>query len=101
MANNKDQVDTRVLLDTSMPGLGGIKQSITRYTIKANNFEINPALLQMLQSTIQFYGMLNEDPNDNIANFLEICDTFMYNGVSCDALRLRLFPFTLKDKDKI
>ena len=30
--------------------------------------------------------------------FLEICDTLKYNGVSNDALRLRLFPFTLKDK---
>ena len=54
----------------------------------------------MIQSTVQFYGMLNEDPNNHIANFLEICDTLKYNGVSNDALRLRLFPFTLKDKAK-
>ena len=101
MANNEDQVDTRVLLDTSMPGLGGARQSITRPNIEANNFEIKPALLQMIQSTVQFYGMLNEDPNDHIANFLEICDTLKYNGVSNDALRLRLFPFTLKDKAKV
>ena len=52
----------------------------------------------MIQSSVQFYGMLNEDPNDHIANFLEICDTLKYNGVSNDALKLRLFPFTLKDK---
>ena len=99
MANEENQVaDTRVLLDTSMPGLGGARQSITRPNIEANNFEIKPALLQMIQSSVQFYGMLNEDPNDHIANFLEICDTLKYNGVSNDALRLRLFPFTLKDK---
>ena len=97
MANADDQADTRVLLDTSMPGLEGARQSITRPNIEANNFEIKPALLQMIQSTVQFYGMLNEDPNDHIANFLEICDTLKYNGVSNDALRLRLFPFTLKD----
>ena len=52
----------------------------------------------MIQSIVQFYGMLNEDLNDYIANFMEICDTLKYNGVSNDALRLRLFPFTLKDK---
>ena len=45
--------------------------------------------------------MLNEDSNDHIVNFLEICDTLKYNGVSSDALRLRLFPFTLKYKAKI
>ena len=31
-------------------------------------------------------------------NFLEICDTFKHNGASDDAIRLRLFPFSLRDK---
>ena len=29
-----------------------------------------------------------------------MCDTVKYNGVSDDAFRLRLFPFSLKDKAK-
>ena len=45
MANNENQADTRVLLDTSMLGLGGIRQSITRPNVKANTFKIKPALL--------------------------------------------------------
>ena len=52
----------------------------------------------MIQSSVKFYSMLNEDPNDHITNFWEICDTLKYNGMSNDALRLRLFPLTLKDK---
>ena len=83
-----------------MPGLNGTRQSIVRPTINANNFEIKPALHQMIQSSVQFYGLPNEDPNVHIANFLEICDTFKYNGVSDDAISLRLFPFTLKDRAK-
>ena len=29
-----------------------------------------------------------------------MCDTVKYNGVSNDAIRLRLFPFSLKEKAK-
>ena len=54
----------------------------------------------MIQTSIQFGGMPDDDPNAHIANFLEIYDTFKHNGVSLDAIRLRLFPSSLKDKAK-
>ena len=54
----------------------------------------------MIQHSVQFRGHPQEDPNDHIQNFLEICDTFCYNGVTDDAVRLRLFPFSLKEKAK-
>ena len=96
----EQRADEQTLLEFSMPGLEGTQQGITWPTINANNFEIKPALLQIIQSSVQFNGLANEDPNAHIANFLEICDTFKYNGVSDDAIRLRLFPFTLKDRAK-
>ena len=74
--------------------------SITKPTVQANNFEIKPAIIQMIQQSVRFNGDLKEDPNQHIANFLEICDTFKLNGVSDDAIRLRLFPFSLGDKAK-
>ena len=36
----------------------------------------------------------------NLTNFIEVCDTVKYNGVTEEALRLRLFPFSLGDKAK-
>ena len=52
----------------------------------------------MIQNSIQFHGLPSEDPNLHIAYFLEICDMFRVNDVSDDAIRLRLFSFSLKDK---
>ena len=67
--------------------------------IQENNLELKSITLQLLQG-IQFHGLAHEDPNDHILNFLEVCDTVKYNGVSDKAIRLRLFTFSLKEKAK-
>ena len=85
----------------AMPSVNEATSSIRRLAIHANNFEIEPAIIQMIQQTVQFEGLSQEDPNLHIANFLEIYDTFKHNGVTDDAIRLRLFPFSLRDKSKV
>ncbi|KAF7812191.1 uncharacterized protein G2W53_033167 [Senna tora] len=65
--------------------------------IGANQFEIKPSIIQMLPS---FYGLSSESPYKHIDEFLEVCSTFKLPNVSEDAIRLRLFPFSLKDKAK-
>ena len=93
-----NEVLNRALKDYSVPNVG--VSSIRRPPIQANNFEIKPTIIQMIQSSVQFGGLANDDPNLHNANFLEICDTFKHNGVTNDAIRLRLFPFSLNDKVK-
>ncbi|KAJ4724582.1 DNA-directed DNA polymerase, partial [Melia azedarach] len=98
---NDDGVENqRALRDYAIPTVNGASTSIRRPAIQANNFEIKPAIIQMIQTSVQFNGLTHENPNAHIANFLEICDTFRYNGVSDDAIKLRLFPFSLREKAK-
>ena len=39
-----------------------------------------------------------EDPNLHLSVFLEVCNTLNIKGASTDAIRLHLFPFSLRDK---
>ena len=66
--------------------------------IQANNFELKPSYVNMIQNSVQFHGLPREDLNLHIAYFLDICDMFRVNDVSDDAIKLRLFIFSLKDR---
>ena len=76
-----------------------VQSAIRRPPIQANNFELKTITLQMLQN-IQFHGFPSENSNIHLTNFIEVCDTVKYNGVTEEALRLRLFPFSLGDRAK-
>ncbi|WVZ08241.1 hypothetical protein V8G54_021587 [Vigna mungo] len=89
----------RTLRDYAMPNPNSYQGSIVRPPIQANNFEIKPALLQVIQQN-RFGGAVSEYPNSHLDNFLAICDTLKINGVSDYAIHLRLFPFSLRDKAK-
>ncbi|KAK5833325.1 hypothetical protein PVK06_017148 [Gossypium arboreum] len=90
----------RTMYDYAKPNLTGTESSVVRPAVTANNFELKPNTIQMIQQFVQFDGLQDEDPNAHLANFLEFCDTFKINGVSDDAIRLRFFPFSLRNKAK-
>ena len=90
----------KYLRDYGVQLIDVIHSSIQRPAIQANNFEIKLDIIQMIQTSMQFSGFPNDDPNAHIVNFLEICDTFKHNRVSDNAIWLRLFPFSLQDKAK-
>ncbi|KAG8498696.1 hypothetical protein CXB51_005123 [Gossypium anomalum] len=84
-ANPVDQNPTpRTMYDYAKPTLEGVESSIVRPAIAANNFELKPNTIQMIQQFVQFDGLQDEDPNTHLANFLELCDTFKINGISDD-----------------
>ncbi|KAK5819480.1 hypothetical protein PVK06_024483 [Gossypium arboreum] len=88
------------MYDYAKPSLTGTELTIVRPAIAANTFELKPNTIQMIQQFVQFDGLQDEDPNFHLAHFLELCDTFKIIGVFDDAIRLRLFPFSLRNKAK-
>ena len=90
----------RTNLDYCRPNILGITSSIVRPRVQANNFELKASVIKMVQDNAQFEGLQDEDPTTHIRLFLELCDTFKFNGVSKDAVRLRLFPFSLRGRAK-
>ena len=64
--------------------------------IEANNFELKPALITMVQQH-QFIGHPSEDPNEQLGRFMRMTNTVKLNGVRLDVIKLQLFPFSLRD----
>jgi hypothetical protein len=57
-----------------------------------------------------FYGLLSDDANVHLQQFLELCDTIIIKDVAPEAIKLHLFSFSLvgttkqwfyKDKETI
>jgi hypothetical protein len=69
-------------------------------TIQANNWEIKPALINMVQHN-PFKGSALESLHEHIRNFLEYCNTLKHNGVPPEAIRMQLFPFSLSGLAKV
>ncbi|XP_026402190.1 uncharacterized protein LOC113297822 [Papaver somniferum] len=60
-------------------------------------FDIRASTIQALPN---FYGMENENPYYHIRDFEELCGTMKFKYLADEYLKLRLFPFSLKDKAK-
>ncbi|CAN6483056.1 unnamed protein product [Victoria cruziana] len=63
--------------------------------VGSNQYEIKAATINMLPS---FHRLANEDPYRHLDMFLDVCATVKISNVEDGALRLRLFPFSLKDR---
>ncbi|XP_070679611.1 uncharacterized protein [Malus domestica] len=58
-------------------------------------FEIKQHMLNILPT---FHGFSSDEPNMHIAEFLMGCKNILVRGFSAESIKLRLFPYTLKDQ---
>ena len=70
--------------------------TIRQPTVDANNFELKPAFITMVQQH-QFTGHPTEDPNEHLGRFLRLENTVKLNGVRPEVIKLHLFPFSIRD----
>ena len=77
------------------PIIQGEYSAIKQPTVDANNFELNPALITMVQQH-QFTSHPTEDPNEHLGRFLIMVNTVKLNGVRPKVIKVHLFPFSLR-----
>ncbi|KAK9698623.1 hypothetical protein RND81_08G118500 [Saponaria officinalis] len=76
-----------------------VSSSIVKPAIGANNFELKTSLIEFIQ-TEKFGGSPLENPNEHLNSFFDKSDTIKVKGVTEDAIRLRLFPYSLRGNAK-
>ena len=70
--------------------------AVRQLAIEANNFELKPKLITMVQQH-QFIGHPSEDPNEHMGRFMTMANTIKLNGVRPEVINLQLFPFSMRD----
>ncbi|XP_021714973.1 uncharacterized protein LOC110682931 [Chenopodium quinoa] len=70
---------------------------IVTLVIKANNFEIRPALITLIEGH-QFFREKHEDPIAHLKQFTRYCSTVKAKGVTPEYILLSMFIFSLTDK---
>ena len=92
MANKK-------LGEFATPNDDYLRAPITQPAVIAENYEIKPNLLNLIQQN-QFGGSAFEDAGMHLNTFTELCDMMRMKDVEPNAVKLRLFPFSLRGKAK-
>nr|GFA26861.1 reverse transcriptase domain-containing protein [Tanacetum cinerariifolium] len=87
--------DPRTMKELCQPSINGPGGLIGQILIQATDFGLRHHMIQQVQNTCQFHGFPGDDANRHIDKFLEITQHMKQNGVSDDALRLSLFPYSL------
>ncbi|GJS85320.1 reverse transcriptase domain-containing protein [Tanacetum coccineum] len=79
------------------PSLNGRGGPIAPIAIQATNFGLKNDMIQQVQNSCPFRGP-GDDANKHLDKFLHVTQSMKVNGVSDDALRLYLFPYSLQHR---
>ncbi|GJR17883.1 reverse transcriptase domain-containing protein [Tanacetum coccineum] len=89
--------DLRTIKELYQPSLNGRGGPIAPIAIQATNFRLNNEMIQQVRNSCPFRGP-GDDANKHLDKFLHVTQSMKVNGVSDDALRLHLFPYSLQGR---
>ena len=87
----------RTLREFMNPTRTGSLSCIT-FPPDAARFNFKSSVIQLLPT---FHGLESENPYQHLREFEEVCNTCTDQNCSMNIIRLKFFPFSLKDKAKI
>ncbi|GKD65328.1 reverse transcriptase domain-containing protein [Tanacetum coccineum] len=87
--------DLRTMEELCQPTMNGRGGPIAPVNIQATDFGLKNHMIQQVQNSCQFHGLPGDDANKHLDKFLTITQSMKQNGVTNDALRLYLFPYSL------
>nr|XP_027072042.1 uncharacterized protein LOC113696855 [Coffea arabica] len=91
-------VNTQILRELAVPELTHQSLCITFPTLAENTvFKLKSGLIYLLPS---FHGLSGEEPHKHVKEFEMVCSSMKPPGVTEEQIRLRIFPFSLKDAAK-
>ena len=93
----RNQEESKSLRELFSPIYTNPPSCIVLPEVTASHFELKSQIINLLPN---FYGLKREDLYMHVKDFLDICSTFKFQNFTDDSIRLRLFPFSLKDKAK-
>ncbi|KAL4336159.1 hypothetical protein GQ457_07G008540 [Hibiscus cannabinus] len=95
------QAHNRPIRDHLLPNLRNLNPGIMTPKIQAAQFKLKLVVFNILNSIGQFGGSPHENLRQNLRSFMEVCDSLRQQGVHEDVLRLKLFPYSMRDKASV
>ncbi|GJR22652.1 zinc finger, CCHC-type containing protein [Tanacetum coccineum] len=83
--------------DYSKPSHEGYRNTI-ELPAGNNVVPLRSDTIQLVQNGCSFHGLMSEDPNQYLKDFLKLVDSFDLNGENRERTRLRLFQFSFRDQ---